>query len=256
MQVAAATPFSRRLIPADSFRWPKIVIGLLLALLAGAAVWFTTWNSLECVDAACVLTQEHPLRPNVSFPFDARNPPAVAVESATVGKSGKGKKLVLRYADGAEVELLRDWGDGVEAKATELRNYFVRRAGRFSVHQEHDTIFLFVSLFAGITSFLMFLDGANILGWRRVRVDPGRTLLTLDNVLLGIRIKQRVFPISAVTTVGSMPHESGNPHFAWLTLEEPGAKAQKLPLLDRPGNRAVVEAALDPSSPQPASAYR
>jgi hypothetical protein len=99
-------------------------------------------------------------------------------------------------------------------------------------------------LFIGLAGLLMSLDGLTILGWRRVGTDGDRRILTIDRVILGLRVKRESFPIAAATTVGRIQLEPTNPHFYWLTLESPGSPPQRLPLLDRPRSRALVEALL------------
>lgn len=232
---------SRRLVVDDAFRWPKIVLGLVMLALGAFYLWTATWNSLECTGASCVLRQDHLLRGSEAFPFDTRNPPAVVVGPAKVGKNGQGKRLVLHYQSGADVELARDWGDGVEAKATRLRAYFATPRGSFALEQPHDLFLVGVMVFVVGLGLLMLFDGLTLLGWRRVATDGERKLLTVDWLVVGLRVKRETFPITPRTSVGRVPFRPGNDRIAWLTLEEAGAPAQRLPLLDRPKSRALIE---------------
>jgi len=236
-----ALAVSRRFAAEDSFRWLKLVLGPALLGMAVFFLWTGTWNTLECTGAACVLRQEHLLREDQQFPFDARHPPAVVVEAARVGKNGQGKRLVLRYPNGGDVELARDWGSGVEANATRLRAYLADPRGTFSLRQPHDLFWVGLMVFVACLGLLILLDGLTLLGWRRVGADGDRRIVTVDRVLFGLRVKRETFPITARTTVGRAQVNPDNPHFYWLTLEAPGAPPQRLPLLDRPKTRALVE---------------
>jgi hypothetical protein len=211
-----------------------------MVALGAFFLWEGTWNCLECAGAACVLRQEHVLREATEFPFDARRAPAVVVEPAKVGKNGQGKRLVLRYPTG-DVELARDWGDGVEANATRLRAHFAAPRGTLSLHQPHSALPVVMMVFLASLGLLMLLDGLTLLGWRRVGTDEEGRNLRIDRVIAGLRVKRESFPITAATILGRAQVRPGNEHFYWLTLETPGAAPQRLPLLDRPKSRTVVE---------------
>lgn len=235
---------SRRLASDDSFRWSKLALGAGLLGVSLFFVWSATYNSLECAREVCVLRQDHLLRPTEQFSFDARHPPAqVVVAPATVGKNGRGKKLVLRYPQG-DIELARDWGEGVEANATRLRAHFADPRGNFSLGQSHEHFFAGFMLFVALLGLLVLLDGLTLAGWRRVGADGDRRILTIDRFIFGLRVTRETFAITPTTSLGREQMSPTNPHYYWLTLEQPGAKPTRLPLLDRPKARAVVEALL------------
>ncbi|CAN5921583.1 hypothetical protein BH11MYX4_BH11MYX4_34860 [soil metagenome] len=232
---------SRRLVADDAFRWLKLLLGL--PMLGGALflMWNGKWNSLECTNTACVVRYEYLLRSTDALPFDATRPPEVVVLPAKVGKSGEGKKLVLRYTSGVEVELARDFGTGVEAHAARWRAYVLRPVGTFSLQQPHSVFPVVLAGVMGWLGLLMALDALTLLGWRRIRSDGQRHLLSVDRVILGVPVKRETFRVTAATTVGRAPFSPRNERIAWLTLETPGAPPQRLPMLDRPRARTVVE---------------
>lgn len=234
-------PKARRLAAEDSFRWPKILLGIAMVALGSFFLWEGTWSSLECNGAACVLRQEHVLRAAGEFPFDARSAPAVVVEPAKIGKNGQGKRLLLRYPTGVEVELARDWGDGVEADARRVRAHFAAPRGTLSVRRPHSAFPVVSMAILASLGWLMLLDGLTLLGWRRVSLDEARRNLRIDRIIVGLRVKRESFPVLGGATVGRVQLRPDNPHFYWLTLESPGAPPQRLPLLDRPKARALVE---------------
>jgi hypothetical protein len=234
----------RRLTADDSFRWPKVVLGLAFLAFGSFWLWSAHSNALACANEACVVEQRHVLRAPRAFPFDARRPPTVVVERASLGRSGTGKRLLLRYADGSEVELARDRGAGVESQATRLRAHLANPRGSYSLEQPDQSFWVGVSVFLALFGLLMALDGLTLLGWRRLHLDGRSHVLTIDWLIFGLRVKRATFSVSSGTTLGRIPIAPNNPRQFWLALEDPGAPPRRLPLLDRPRSRAILEALL------------
>ncbi len=235
---------SRRLVAEDPFRWLKLLLGLSMLVGALFLVWTRKWSALDCANEACVVRQEYRLRAAKEFSFNARSPPAVVVEPTRMGKGGVGKRLVLRYSGGVQVELARDRGPGVEADAARLRSYLQHPKGSFSLGEDHDLHWVGFEVFLALLGLLMSLDGMTLGVWQRIRSDSVRHVVTIDRVIIGLRVRRVTYPVTRATTVGRAQVTPGNEHFYWLTLVDPGAPSRRLPILDRPKARAIVEEVL------------
>lgn len=229
----------RRLPSGDAFRWLKILLG---AVLCGGAItfaWLGTYSSVRCVDARCALVQESLLRPTREYPIEPASPPPIALEPATVGKSGRGLRLVLRYPSGS-VEILRDYPTAAEAEERRLRAYLADPRGQLVMGGFRSAAaYPFVG-FLCLLGLLMFLDGVKVLLWHRLRADPRNRRLTLETILLGAPVRSRSFGVLPATRVGSMPLRP-DLRVHVLTLEAPGQPVQRLPIFDRPTTRPLVE---------------
>ena len=161
----------RRIPSGDSFRWLKLVLGVLFVVGATIAAWVGTWSSVRCVDDRCAVVQWKMLRGAREYPFDPRSAPPIVLEPARVGKSGTGLRLLLRYPSG-DVEILRDWPSQTEAEARRMRAYFADPRGALLVEGKRDVgPYLLVGIL-GLLGLLMALDGAKVLVWHRLRADP------------------------------------------------------------------------------------
>ncbi len=240
---APAPLVSRRLVAPDPFRWWKIVLGSPFFFVSCYFLWVTSWNGLVCHDERCVVRQDFVLRSTEEFPFDARNPPLVVVGDATVGKYGKGRKLVLRYPTG-DVALMRGWPHLVEAEATRLRSYLAAPRGTYALRQPREPFPPIMTACIALFGLLMLLDGSTLGGWRRVRGNPERGLLEIDRFILGVRVKREQHAVSPRTTLGRMVLRADQPRVAALTLEDPDAPPRKLGVRDTPKTRTILEEVL------------
>lgn len=232
---------TRRLVTEDAFRALKLLFGLVLLGSGSFWLWTGHSNALACVDTSCVVEQHYALRGTKRFSFDARRPPAVVVGRARVGRSDQGKRVVLRYEDGSEVELARGLGAQVEAQATELRAYLAHPRGAFSLRQPDPVVIVAAVTLASGFGLLLSLDGLGLAGWHRLGLDRERRVLAIDRVVFGVRAKRQTFAISPATSVGRAALSPRAPHLFWLTLDTPGRPSQVLPFRDRPKARAMLE---------------
>lgn len=236
----------RRIPSGDSFRWFKLVLGVLFVVGATIAAWVGTWSSVRCVDDRCAVVQWKMLRGAREYPFDPRSAPPIVLEPARVGKSGTGLRLLLRYPSG-DVEILRDWPSQTEAEARRMRAYFADPRGALLVEGKRDIgPYLLVGIL-GLLGLLMALDGAKVLVWHRLRADPRAHTVTLETMVLGATVARRAFAVSAATRVGTAPArpEGRRVRLEVLTLEEPEKEPRELPIYARDATRPVVEAMVE-----------
>ncbi len=232
---------TRRLVTDDAFRALKLLFGLVLFAAGSFWLWTGHSNALACVDTSCVVEQHYALRGTMRYAFDARRPPAVVVGRARVGRSDQGKRVVLRYKNGSEVELARGWGEQVDAQAAQLRAYLADPRGAFSLRQPDPVFVVAAVTLASAFGLLLLLDGLGLAGWHRLGLDRERRVLAIDRVVFGVRVKRQTFAISPATSVGRAALAPRAPHLFWLTLDAAGSPSQVLPFRDRPKARAMLE---------------
>lgn len=240
----ATRPVVTRRVPSgDAFRWLKIILGGALVAFAVFLAWVGVWSSVRCTGDRCAVVQSNMLRPDQEFPFDARSAPPIVLEPATVGKNGKGLKLLLQYPSG-DVEIVRDWPRAAEAEAARMRAYLADPRGELVVEKPRGALPYMLVWFPGVLGALMFLEGAKLMRWHRLRADPNARTIALETVAFGLSVRKRTFPVGSDTKLGSAPLRPDDPRVRLrvLTLEDPGAEPRRLPMYERDETRRLVEA--------------